>query len=205
MRALEDLAGLAAAARCCACGTPGPHLCRDCRSSLRPAPAGPLPDGIDRVVAAWAYEGAARALVLRLKLSARRTAAPILAAGITSALARTGSRATVVTWVPGHRPDMRARGFDHGELLARTVAARLGLPARALLTRIGSTADQTGLGAAARRANLAGAFGARPGAYGQSVLLVDDVVTTGATAAACASALRAGGASQVDVAAACRA
>ena len=205
MRALEDLAGLAAAARCCACGAPGPHLCRDCRSSLRLAPEGPLPDGIDRVVAAWAYEGAARALVLRLKLSARRTAAPILAMGITSALARTGSRATTVTWVPGHRADMRARGFDHGELLARTVAARLGLPARALLARTGATADQTGLGAAARRANLAGAFVARSVPGPKRVLLVDDVVTTGATAAACAAALRAGGVSEIHLAASCRA
>jgi predicted amidophosphoribosyltransferase len=153
-------------------------------------------------VAAWAYEGVARELVLALKLRADRAAAEPLVEAMCRATRRWGLAGSAVTWVPGRERDTRERGFDHAEVLARGVARRLGLGAGRLLARTGSRPDQTGLSAAARRSNLVGAFVARTGP--PAVVLVDDVVTTGATASACALALRAAGAEHVEVLVPCR-
>jgi predicted amidophosphoribosyltransferase len=98
---------------------------------------------------------------------------------------------------------MRRRGFDHAELLAAELSAGLGLPCRRLLDRRGIPLDQAALSASERRANLAGAFQADLSP--REVVLVDDVVTTGATAEACARALRAAGARTVHLLVACSA
>ena len=152
---------------------------------------------------AWRYEGAARDLVLALKLRAQRDAAVPLADAVVAELRAAGTEAAVVTWVPTRARDRRARGFDHAEVLARLVAGSLGLPVIGLLRRVDARPDQAGLSAAERRTNLRGAFASRPCAG--SVLLVDDLVTTGATGSACACALKGAGALWVDLAAPCRA
>jgi predicted amidophosphoribosyltransferase len=169
---------------------------------MRPPQAPGKMPWVRAVVTAWEYEDGARALVLGLKLEGRRDAAPPLVHALAAAVAHTGLLGEVVTWVPGRPPDIRARGFDHAELLARLVAPRIGLPARPLLVRRRSPPDQAGLSAAERRRNLIGAFGARPCAG--RVIVVDDLITTGATARACAAALRSAGAEVVEVLAACR-
>jgi predicted amidophosphoribosyltransferase len=158
---------------------------------------------VDRVVAPWDYGGAARKLILDLKLRGLAAAADPLVAGMTDHLLRRGSAADWITWVPCRSGDRRRRGFDHAEVLARGVALRLGLPRRPALRRVGSSVDQAGLSASERARNLRGTFRATP--VGGSVLLVDDLVTTGATASACARALRSAGASGVEVMVACRA
>lgn len=104
--------------------------------------------------------------------------------------------------VPLHPVRLRSRGFNQALLLARPLGRALGLPvAPRALRRIRRTQAQPGLGAAERRVNLAGAFVVcHPATVsGRHVVLVDDVLTTGATANACAGALRAAGASRVDV------
>ncbi len=97
----------------------------------------------------------------------------------------------MVTWAPTTPRHRRARGFDHAELLARAVGRQARLPTRALLTRLPGP-PQTGARRAERRAGPR--FRARPDVAGLGVLLVDDVVTTGATLTAAAGALRRGGA-----------
>lgn len=126
-----------------------------------------------------------------------------MAEAMAAAAYRRGITGEVVTWIPGRAGDVKNRGFDHAEVLARGVGARLGLPVVPLLQPAGPKADQTGLDSAQRWENLKGAFVAR-NAHG-GVVLVDDVMTTGATIRAGAGALSAAGASRIEGLVACRA
>src|SRR4051812_47730017 len=112
--------------RCAGCGRRGSMLCSSCRARI-PAPVelAPIP-GVARVIARWDYDGAARNLILALKLRARRAAAEPLIAGMWEAVVGAGLAGSIVTWVPGRNSERRARGFDHAELLARGLAARVG-------------------------------------------------------------------------------
>lgn len=196
------LLGALGAPRCAGCGRAGDALCAPCRAGLSRCVSGAPAAGV-RVVAPWEYEGAARALVLDLKRRGHRSCAGPLGDALAAEARRAGVAATVMTWVPGGRAGVAARGFDHAAEIARVAGRRLGLPVAALLERRGPRPRQAGLPRGARRANLDGAFSARP--CSGVVALVDDVVTTGSTAAACARALRAAGAARVEVLAACRA
>lgn len=107
--------------------------------------------------------------------------------------------------VPLHRRRQAERGYNQALEIARPVAWRLGLAlAPTACRRIRATVEQTGLTAAARRRNLRGAFVAGAICAGRSVAVLDDVVTTGSTAAAVAAAVRRAGATQVEVWAAAR-
>jgi len=108
----------------------------------------------------------------------------------------------VLVPIPLHLSRLRARGFNQAALLARALARRRGLGVAArLLARVRPTPAQAGLPASARRGNLHEAFAVRPGEAipDRPLVLVDDVLTTGATADACARALVAAGAKRVDV------
>ena len=165
-------------------------LCPACRAGLIPPPVdAPVPVLI-------AYEGAGRQLVTALKYRDARRVVPLLADALV-ALAGTGSSRSpargrpfdAVVWVPTSPGRRRARGFDQAELLAGAVAVRLGVPARRLLRRVGSV-PQTGRTRAQR---LHGPTFVVVGQVPSRVLLVDDVVTTGATLSAARSALLAAG------------
>lgn len=201
--AMGTVADLLFAPHCVGCGRAGAALCRPCAGELRPAPAGELVAGADRVLAAWVYEGAARSLVLSLKLSGSEPAAAALGEALARVVRARGIRGELIAWVPARRRDIRARGFDHAEAIARAVAARLGLRPAPLLTRCSPARDQAGLSRSERDENLSGVFSARR--FCGRVVLVDDLVTTGATARACVAALRRAGARGVEVLAACRA
>jgi predicted amidophosphoribosyltransferase len=203
MDAVAALQTLFGPARCEGCGAYAGALCNECRARVaRADPAPPIP-GVDRALVPWAYAGAARRLILGLKLRGNRAAAtPLVDAMRADVLAR-GLAGDVVTWVPGRPGDRRRRGFDHAELLGRTLAGRTGLRASPLLVRLKNPPDQASLGAAQRRVNLHGAFGGR--SCKGLVVVVDDLVTTGATARACAAALRSAGATGVELIAPCRA
>jgi ComF family protein len=104
----------------------------------------------------------------------------------------------IVTNVPVHADRAKQRGYDQAELIARVAARDLGLPFVPLLQRSRATIAQFDLDRRDRARNVRGAFALRPGDDGHLpgawVLLVDDVVTTGATLAACAEALQEAGA-----------
>lgn len=152
-----------------------------------------------------AYEGVGREVVARLKYRNARSSLPWLAEGMAALVeARLDAEPAgldVVTWVPTTTARRRARGFDQGRLLAEAVARRLGLPCRPLLRRLAGP-PQTGAG---RHARLAGPrLLPRPGLVPARLLVVDDVVTTGATLSAGARALRSAGARSVGAVVAAR-
>ena len=196
------LAELLGTERCLGCGAPGVLLCRTCAGEASPAKSVAV-GGADSAVAMWAWDGAPRSLVLGLKLRSQRSYAVPLGRAAAHALWRAGTRTEVVTWVPGRPPDIRRRGFDHAEAIARCVARLLGFEVEPLLRRSGRQRDQVGLSRLERLDNQSPhGFVAQAAS---SVLLVDDLITTGATASSCAAALRLAGARRVEVVAPCRA
>jgi predicted amidophosphoribosyltransferase len=153
--------------------------------------------GLDSFAAVAAYQGRGRDLVVGLKSRGRH--AGLDAVGAALAEAAHGRPVDAVTWPPTTARRRRRRGFDQAELLARAAARHLGRPARSTLRRLGG--PQAGRAASARwsGARFVGR-GHQPG----RLLLVDDVVTTGATLGHAAAALRSAGALEVHAVALAR-
>ncbi len=179
---------------CAGCNQPGESLCNRCRFSLAAASSQVSDTG---VMAALPFDGVARQVVHGLKYRNRRSVARLVA-GLMVRRLRLGA-VDVVTWAPTSGARARRRGYDQAELLARAVAAELGVPCRRLLYRSHGV-EQTGHTRAER---LRGpAFRARAAHSRLRVLLIDDVVTTGATLAAARDALLQAGVGTVVCAAA---
>jgi ComF family protein len=182
---------------CAGCGAEGRALCRDCAPSLA-VRLRTEPHAFAPVTAALDYEGVARAVLLALKEQGRSGLATPLAepfaAAVTAALAATPD--AVVAAVPSSRAARRRRGFEPVRLLA----SRAGIRLTPLFRPARPHAVQKGLGVAERARNLDGVFALARPVGGIRVLLVDDVVTTGATLAGAAGVLRAGGAEVVGAA-----
>jgi predicted amidophosphoribosyltransferase len=214
-RLLIELLALVAPPACASCHRPllpaDEVLCGACRAGLPwlrgprcfrcalPVPCAPCPAGRSAVEAAWAplaYDGTARAVVAALKFDGGLAVAGLMAAQIVATAPPGLLAGRAVVPVPAHPGNMRARGFDQAEVVARALAGRAGLDMADCLERAGPGARQLG---AARGDRLA------PGRLGVHVrgraparaVLVDDVHTTGATLDACARALRAAGTASV--------
>lgn len=161
--------------------------------------------GTFALVSPFLYEGIARELALALKYRGRLAVAPFLGNRMAKAVReRFGGAAESVVPIPLHPTRLRERTFNQAELLARHLAAELGLPCDAgLLVRRKATRPQTELDRDQRAANVREAFALAPGAQdcvrGRRLLLVDDVLTTGFTASACAELLMKAGARNVTV------
>lgn len=154
---------------------------------------------------AWVHRGIPAHLIHQLKDGGIADAAAAMAPHMAEAAAALClPEDTVVTWVPMPEKRRLERGIDHARLLAEQTAAQLHLPCRPLLKRVGVQRTQRGLGYEERQHNVRQAFLAS-GTAPASVLLIDDVLTTGATVRACAAALRQGGAGHVAVLTAVRA
>ena len=162
------------------------------------------PPVFTRARAVCRFDGAARDLVHRLKYGDRTDLSLTLGRMMAQAGRELLGEAEIVVPVPLHRTRLWSRRFNQAAALAGVVSRQAGLPlAPALLTRVRRTRQQVGLSRAQRIDNLQGAFrvpdAMRPQIDGRRVLLIDDVLTTGATANAAARALLRGGARDVDI------
>ena len=190
---------LAAGYFCVTCRTPFQNSfpldelgrCGLCRAGAR---------AFDMAYCYGAYEGSLRELIHLLKYGGMKPLAPLLAAHLASALPR-DQQFDLVVPMPLHWQRRWRRGFNQSELLARPIARRCGVPVENAVRRTRSTVAQAGLSNARRRENVAGAFRVRKPerVSGRRVLLIDDVMTTGATASACALAMKRAGARSVTL------
>lgn len=220
MTILVTLCELAFPTRCAGCGAySGRQICASCNASLplvrgeacrrcgKPVQravddcpqCGGWPGHVDATAALGTYEEPLRTVIHKLKYgNGWRLAAPLGAMAAVRLAPLLGGGSPLVTHVPMHRRKKRARGYDHAELLAREIAAALGLDLVRALERTRPTRSQQELGQAERRENVKGAFAASgDGVGGREVVLVDDVLTTGSTISECARALKQAGAVRI--------
>jgi ComF family protein len=160
------------------------------------------PKPIDAARSPFLYDGPLARAIKGMKFSGWHALGSHLAGAMAEVVGEP-LPADMVTWVPLSRRRRARRGFDQAEVVARALGARLDVPVRSLLRRTRDTSAQARKGGAERRRALEGAFVAREDVGGR-VLLVDDVLTTGATAAACARTLKRAGAARVSVLTAAR-
>ena len=222
-RALSAVANraldLALPASCAGCGQEGEALCRDCRPALdiRLAAEPGAPIGLPADLPApllqleWCapFTGATRRALHALKYDGERRLAGPLGAAVARRWARAGAAGDALVPVPASPDRVRERGYDQATLIATEAGRRLGLPVLHVLERARATTAQFDLDRAARATNLVEAFqvgsdAARLTIAGHWLVLVDDVVTSGATLAACASALLDAGAPAVSAVAVAR-
>jgi ComF family protein len=181
---------------CVGCGVEGRSLCPTCAPGLAPHVSTTGLPGVGPVTAGSAYEGVPRAVLLALKEQGRTGLADALAVPFAAAVSAVLRPESVLVAVPSSLAARRRRGFEPVRLLAARAGIRLTsafLPAR-------PHAVQKGLGVADRARNLDGVFALARPVGGLCVLLLDDVITTGATLAAAAEVLREGGAEVVGAA-----
>lgn len=219
-RLVSGALDLALPASCSGCGREGRPLCASCAASLdaRLGLPGGTPIGLPADIPSpllqleWCapYAGPVRAALHDLKYSGERRLAEPLGEAVARRWARVGVGADLVVPVPVHADRERRRGYDQAALVAAVAAAHLDLPCVRVLERRRSTVAQFELGRDERASNVAGAFAIRPAGqdesvvHGRWVLLIDDVVTTGATLAACGEALIGAGARAVSAIAVAR-
>jgi len=190
--------------RCALCGRHGAHVCLDCCERLRSSQllSRSARTGTPELVALGAYTGSLRAAVLALKFRHRRAAAFRLGAILGSKLLHS---IDIIVPVPLHQDRLLSRGFNQAEVIAQGIASTFDTPLRRnALVRTRATTAQSSLALRERGRNVNGAFAlGSEGALLRNlrVMIVDDVVTTGATAAACAAALTGGKVTWVIVAA----
>jgi ComF family protein len=183
-----------------------PPLCAHCGRPLGSEPGGTLcihcsqeSSALDCIRSWGPHAPPLREAVHALKYEGLRALADPLAALLAECYLAQGLVADVLAPVPLHPARVRQRGYNQSLLLAAALSRRLALPLWQGLTRERNTRSQVGLSREARRENVAGAFRcATDGLPGQRVLLIDDVLTTGATLESCAVALRAAGARSVS-------
>jgi len=214
---------LAFPAVCAGCGREGEPLCPSCCPSLdaRLDLRGGTPIGLPADLPApllqleWCapFAGPARAALHQLKYAGERRLAVPLGEAVARRWSRVGVGASLVVPVPVHAARERERGYDQAALIAEAAASRLRMPFVHALERHRATVAQFELGRDERSSNVSGAFRLRSqagaadasaGVAGRWVLLIDDVVTTGATLAACAETLEGAGAVAVSAIAVAR-
>lgn len=226
-RAVEAALELISPTRCVGCERPGELICGDCRDRMQlidptksctrcGAPFGSVVcteclgrlEGVDRCLAAAVFDGPVGRIVRAYKDAGERRLADEMARLMFDAAVRAQRDASgryggllvhadAVVFVPSTASAYRRRGFDHMELIARRFCALTDIPLLDALAKYGR-ADQRELSRSGRMETASGSYGVVAPVFGKRILLLDDVITTGATVSAAASALKAAGARHVD-------
>ncbi len=183
---------------CAGCGADDRTLCGACLSAITPRLHEVALSGGLQVTSALRYEGVVRQAILALKEQGRTDVARPLAAALSAAIASAVRGEVELATIPPSRSAYRRRGYDPVQLLL--ARARLSKPER-VLERVRRTDRQKTLDRDARARNLSGSLSASSPLHGRRFLLVDDVVTTGATMIEAARAIRDGGGEVVSAAA----
>lgn len=211
MASLATFLDIVIPSACAGCGRFGALVCRGCIAAMRPAfdarasflttdPSVVLGTDVELAIAALRHEAVTRRCLQRLKYGGARRLAPVIADLALPALDRMLALSGPVTLVPVplHPVRHRERGYNQALLIARALASLRGLPVQDVLVRRRQTLRQHRLDRNERLQNLGAAMGMRPGATAPTrPLLVDDIITTGATLQACAGVLRRAGSSEV--------
>lgn len=181
-------------------------LCADCRVDAPEYPNRKIKlQFLDSFAAVWYYEGSVRSSLLRYKFYSARSYSVSYGRILAMKLLREYPEGfDMLTWVPVSRLRKLRRGYDQVELLAKAVGTELGLSPVATLKKIRNNRPQSRMkDPAARKANVLGAYRLTDSAEvrGKRVLLLDDILTTGATAGECARVLLSAGAKEVHCAA----
>jgi ComF family protein len=198
--------------KCPGCRAEGEAMCGSCRGLMArrlAEPAGiPIglpsrqPTGIVQLEWCCPMNGPARAAIHALKYDGERRLVAPLGELMAARWRHVAIGGELLVPVPVHSAKRRERGFDQAELLAREVGSRLGLPVLYAVARAAKTAAMHNLGRGARQSNVRGAFTVAPrhaeAVKGRWIVLIDDVVTTGATLSGCAQALHEAGAYAVS-------
>ena len=210
MRWLRGILELLFPSKCILCGNllgkEELDLCRTCREQTPEYPKGKRKlQFLDSFTSVWYYEEYPRKSILRYKFGGRRNYAPAYGRLLAMKIQREMPEGfDCLTWVPVSPLRKLSRGFDQGALLAQNVGKELGVPAVPLLRKIRHNRRQSGIpDAAMRRANVLGAYRVKNRSHiqGKRILLLDDVLTTGATVEECARVLLTAGAKEVHCAA----
>jgi ComF family protein len=223
LRRLGDAAlDLLFPARCAACDAPGESpFCAVCAETLVPAPPGCPVCGVPQdesllpalkprrcphcrarpprfvsAAAPYLHGGALAEAIHRLKYESREDLGAALAVLFEACPL---PESDVLVPIPLHPRRLRQRGYDQAKILAAGASRRFGLPLAGLLVRVRETGQQVGRDRTSRERSVLGAFRARGPVQGTRICLVDDVLTTGATASAAAAALLDAGAARVEV------
>lgn len=221
-RITQQLLDIVFPPRCAGCQSSGAVLCATCRATFRAANlqfcrqcGRPLPvtglcqhcrpyqPTLSGLLAVSSYQGVLRSCIHALKYDGNTRLAEPLGEVLAEAYLTSGMQADVIISVPLHNERQQQRGYNHAQLLAEVCASHLHIPLRDdIVVRHRATSAQVGLKAHERQQNVAGAFVCTPAfqsgsLYGRTLLIIDDVYTTGATLGACAAPLFTAGAKAV--------
>ncbi len=187
---------------CVHCQRKGAFWCLACQQAVKVAPipgSDEMPGALTGRRATALFGDSIQSAIHALKYKRNRRLAGALAARLAETFHTTRWTPTLLTAVPLHAERLHERGYNQSALLAARLSIAIGVPFQPrAVQRVKATRPQVGLNYSDRQTNVAGAFAAdRAIVSGQSIIVIDDVYTTGATLSVCAEALRAAGAQQV--------
>lgn len=188
--------------KCVICNKIGNILCEHCFSKIKYFPQQKInpPQNIDLMIVCGYYDGILKTLIRKFKFSKKQSLAPYLVNFIKKCIDNKSyfSSVDLITSVPLHKNRLKERGFNQSELIAKQLSNFLNIPYDGnILERVKETSFMYNLSKSERKKNIKGAFSVNRNLNGLNILIVDDILTTGATFSEIASEIKQNGANSV--------